>query len=97
MRYVWDKSKNEFVVAAPRKGIGGLTIIPDLDPFVTDHITGDFVEVRSRRHKKNLLKQHELREHPDEQRGAKNRRRFDDGRGSKKGLPGSDYWRESQR
>jgi hypothetical protein len=36
------------------------TIIPDIQPFVTSNITGEPIEVGSRREKKRLLKDHGL-------------------------------------
>ena len=38
------------------------TLRLDIEPFVTEHITGNPVEVRSRRHKKHLLRENGLNE-----------------------------------
>ena len=63
----------------------GPTIISDIKPFVTDNITGKPVVVRSRRHKRILLRDHGLVE-KDAMSNSKNRQRF-------KGGPGFE-WKE---
>jgi len=58
------------------------TVLPDIKPFVTDNITGKPMEVRSRSHKKMLLKQYGLVE-KDPMSSSKNREKFESSPGFK--------------
>ena len=51
----------------------GVTTIMDIPSFVTEHITGKPIEVRSRRHKKQVLKEKRLVEYSTH-RSSKNRK-----------------------
>lgn len=55
--------------------VNSLTVIPDIKSFVTEHITGKPIEVRSRRHKKILLKDNRLVEY-EKNTDSQNRKGF---------------------
>ena len=52
-----------------------ITIIRDIKPFITSNITGKPIEVRSRRHKKELLKAYGLVE-KEKMSNPRNKKRF---------------------
>ena len=66
----------EYCPLCPKEKLSGLTVIPDIQPFVTEHITGKPVEVRSRRHRRVLLRDNRLVEY-DKNSSSKNRQEFE--------------------
>lgn len=60
------------VIGNAEEKVSTITVLPDIQPFVTDHITGEPIEIRSRRHKRDVLKRHSVVEYDVNSR-AKNR------------------------
>jgi len=60
MRYIWDKEQNKLVEYIKRIPDAKIFIIPDIKPYVDENLGHHPVEVKSRRHRTQLLKERRL-------------------------------------
>jgi len=58
--YIWDEQEHKLVEYVKRIPDPKIYIIPDIKPYVDDYMDSRPVEVRSRRHKMQLLRERGL-------------------------------------
>lgn len=89
--YMYDREQKKVVeitgIDISRSDKCRHNIIEDIPSFDTEHITGDRIRVRSRRHKNILLKQYGLVEYCPN-RSSKNRRRSHEANAGRTGSEG---------